>query len=157
MRINELKYPGRLSNGIRLRVEAMNAINAVDRAAIASAGANDKAVALGQFFEDCANKARSVKTLSAVPVAAYAYNARKTSVIIEFNRNLSTADFPAAGIVFTPAKTVSNFAITGNKVVITITANVAAGFQVDYTQQGDGFKDTSANFVPTFSIVGSLV
>lgn len=163
MKYTDLPYPGSMHGGIHLRREAAKAIHAVERAANASGGMNATSTAqtLGNFFEAAASLARSVKGDSVGPRLRriYCYAEQKSSIILEFDRELDPRKVPASGLVFAPAKTLTGASIIGNKMIVMVSTNVAAGYTVAYTQPGSadiqdkgGVK--AANFTAT---AGSII
>lgn len=160
MKLSDLLTPGVLSNGLRLRVEAMKAINAADRNHTVS-GTADTQVQLRKFFAACAASVGDLRrTVGPAPYSVYTYNVDKTWVIIEFDANLDPQFLADVGdFTFSPAKTVTNVGVHNNKVFLRLSAAVASGFTVAYAANGGlQLKDKSGNVVPTFTAqAGTIV
>jgi hypothetical protein len=163
MRVTDLPYPGNLTSGVHLRREVTKALQSVDRIAQAmdGAGANHIAYKLGDFLDESARLAHSVKSNSTGPVlkGITTYNANKTWIVIEFDRRLDPQFLPAtSGLTFNPAKTISDWAVDGRKLYVRVTADVAAAFTVAYAQQSDGIRDLNGNKAAAFSATtGTIV
>ena len=102
---------------------------------------------LREFLSQAATLAGKRKSASAGPQLKdiTAYNAKKTVVRIRFDRDLDPQFLPAAhGLTFNPAKTVSDYFVSGSSLWVTVTAAVATGFTVAYVQQSDGVRSTVA-------------
>lgn len=162
MRVTDLPYPGKLTHGLHLRREVSKALQSVDRIAQAmnGAGAGHVAYDLGAFFSEAARLAYSVKSNTTGPVlkSIKAYNADKTWIIFEFDRQLDPQFLPAAsGLTFSPAKTVSTWAVDGRKLFVRVTAAVASGYTVAYAQQSDGVRDLNGNKAATFAATAGTI
>jgi hypothetical protein len=163
MRVTDLPFPGKLTHGVHLRREVTKALQSVDRIAnsMTGAGAGHVAYDLGNFLVEAGRLAYSVKSNSTGPVAkrVYVYNAAKSYVVIEFDRQLDPQFIPAAaGLTFSGAQTVSTQFVDGRKWIMKVSGNVATGFTVAYAQQADGVRDLNGNKAATFTAVtGSII
>lgn len=92
---------------------------------------------------------------STAPVleAAYVNNASPTVLRLKFSEPLDPNYKPASTVwTISPSKTISDYTISGDKIIITVT--VAFGnsdtITIAYTDPGAGIRDTSGNELETF-------
>lgn len=136
MRLETLKSPGLISNGVRLRSEASKAISAVEIVAGRTPGGKtNTAKTLSDFFSDCVSKLSGL--LDAV-LPTYASSlitaAAPTKLVITLSEDMDPGVIPAgSAFVSSPARTFSAVAVQGSKVTLTasaaFTANKAAPVQ----------------------------
>lgn len=160
MRVETLLSPGLLSNGIRLRIEAAKAISAVEiNAGIpANGGISKTADPLYDFFTDCASKINSLRDVTVPTISARsATNSNKSLIILTYSEGLDPefVPLPADFAVTVQARTVTNVAIDGPFVFLTLNAPLVAGaVSVAYTQNVDVTKrlqDDSDNYAASFT------
>lgn len=157
MKNDALVSPGFISNGPRLRQEAIKAISYVEvMADLVSPAKPEQAKTLDTFFVAC-RTAISGLIDSTVPTFVSAevdlgVNAKQ--LVITFSEALDPTVVPA-GSAFTsdPAKTISKVEVVGNTVILTVTANYVAGATtIAYTQPGtNALRDLSGNLLATFT------
>ena len=162
MRVDTLLSPGILSNGIRLRTEMARAISAAEIASAQAAdGKSTLAATLVAFLQDCVAKLPASMRDTVVPpiTARTAPAADPKTVTLTFSEGLESDIVPAASaFTFAPAKTISNIVIDGTKCVITVTANVANGDTIAYTQPGtNGLRDPAGNLVASAAATAIVV
>lgn len=152
MRIETLLSPGQLSQGIRLRTIAAQAISQVEiTSAHYPGGLSGQATQLAAFFTDCASKLAAIRDVTAPTVASQVGSIANKTVTLTMSEGLDKTVVPApSAFVFSPVKTISSIVIVGKTVTITTTAAVANGNTVTYTKPGtNGLRDPGGNLVAT--------
>jgi hypothetical protein len=160
MRVSTLKSPGRLTNAIRLRQEVCNAISAVEVRG-AHGNADPSQSDLVGFLQDAEFRASQARrTAAPVPKATpFSYQGAAKGVIVEFPVALNPRLVPAAAQFVIAGKTIQGGVVSGNRLILCVNSNVAAGFTVAYTDLGSGdrLQDLSGNFVASFSLTGGVL
>lgn len=156
MQNDALVSPGYISNGQRLRQEAVKAISYVEVMADLRAPAKpEQAKTLDTFFVACrAAIADHIDVTAPTFVSAAVDLAVPKELVITFSEPLDPTIVPA-GSAFTasPAKTISKVEVIGATVKLTVTANYVEGVTtIAYTQPGvNALRDLSGNLVATFT------
>lgn len=161
MNLQNLPTPGFLSNGYNLRQQAASAISTVEiTAARTPGGLTSGANRLHTFFTACAAAVAGLRDVT-VPNggAASAKAGALKQVFITFAEGLNDKIVPAAAaFTFSPTKTVSKVEVVGTQVVLTVTADVAAGNTVTYTQPAvNRLQDPAGNEVATTAALSITV
>lgn len=156
MKNDALVSPGFISNGPRLRQEAIKAISYVEVMADLVAPAKpSQAKELDTFFSACRTAlAGMIDSTAPTFVSAAVALASPRELVITFSENLNSTIVPAgASFVSSPAKTFNKVVVAGNKVTLTATTDFVAGATtVAYTQPGtNALRDGSGNLVATFA------
>lgn len=158
MRVATLPSPGLLSNGVRLRIEAANAISAVEINAGRNAGKARNAKDLKDFFDACSSAIASfVETTvpTFVSAAITTLNPKRITLVFSEGLDAASVPLPAAFTVGGQVKTVSQVTVDGPFVHLDFTSNFVAGaVTVAYTQPtpvAERLQDASNNYVASIT------
>ena len=152
MRIETLLSPGLLSQGLRLRTIAAQAISQIEITSTHyPSGLSGQATKLHAFFTDCASKIAALRDVTAPTVFTRTGSIANKTVTLTMSEGLDASVVPAtSAFVFSPVKTISKIEVVGKTVKLTLTAAVANGDTVTYTQPGtNGLRDPGGNLVAT--------
>lgn len=156
MKNDALVSPGFISNGPRLRQEAIKAISYVEVMADLVAPAKpSQAKELDTFFSACRTALTSmIDSTAPTFVSAAVALTTPRNLVITFSENLDATIVPAgSAFVSSPAKTFNKVVVAGNTVTLTATTDFVAGATtIAYTQPGtNALRDASGNLVATFA------
>lgn len=165
MRIETLKAPGQLSNGIALRREAAKAISQVEIYTGKIGGANnDKATLLSAFFTDCATKALAGTTADAAAptVSSRTQTFTERVIVITYSEPLDSVVPPVSAFAITdPARTVTGVEVVGSTVRVSYSGALlvtADAPLIAYTQPSfNQLRDQSGNLAASFSAAAVTV
>ena len=153
MKITDIRSPGILANGIRLRTELVRAVSSCQIAAARTGGTNSSANTLDNCLADARAALASLKDVTAPAKTAISTSGDKKTVVITYAEGLDESVVPAASaFVFSPAKTISSVVVNDNTVTLTVTAALAAGATLAYTQPGTNqLRDKAGNYAVSFT------
>lgn len=165
MRIETLKSPGLLSNGIALRSAAAKAISQVEIYTGKIGGvANDKATLLNAFFLDAAAKALAGTTADAVAPAVSTRTQTFTEkvIVITYAEALDSVVPPVSAFAITdPARTVTGVEVVGSTVRVSYSGALlvtADAPLIAYTQPSfNQLRDQSGNLAASFAAAAVTV
>jgi hypothetical protein len=165
MRIETLKSPGLLSNGIDLRMAAAKAISQVEIYTGKIGGAaNDKATVLNAFFADCATKALAgtAADAAAPTVSTRTQTFTEQVIVVTYNEPLApiVPDVSAFAIT-SPVRTVTGVEVRGSTVRVSYSGALlltADTPDIAYTQPSfNRLSDASGNLAASFAAAAVTV
>lgn len=160
MRTDKLPSPGKLANGIRIRIEAAKAVSAVEiNAGIpANGGKSSAAKPLADFFTACIAAISGFYDVTLPTIAARSVTpAAPDCIVLTYSEGLSKANVPDVTdfAVTVQARTVTKVTIDGPFVYLKLSAPLVTGsVSVAYTQNGTAAKrlqDASGNQAASFT------
>jgi hypothetical protein len=165
MRIETLKSPGLLSNGIALRSAAAKAISQVEIYTDKIGGAaNDKATLLNAFFTDCATKALAGTSADAAAptVSSRTQTFTEQVIVITYNEPLAlVVPDKSAFAITSPARTVTGVEVVGSTVRVSYSGALlvtADSPEIAYTQPSfNRLSDASGNLAASFTAAAVTV
>lgn len=161
MRVETLPSPGMLSQGIRLRNIAAQAISSVEiNAGISvNGGKSSNAKPLADFFTACAESLGTMLDVIVPVIAAGSIAPSNPSeLVLTYDEGLDARKVPDVGdfVIGYQVRTVTKVAIDGPFVLLTVNAPFTAGtVSVAYTQSATVSKrlqDISGNQADSFDI-----
>lgn len=152
MRLETLLSPGNLSQGVRLRSEACNAISSVEVTAGRTPGGKIPAAkTLADFFTDCASKLSALHE-EVVPTIASRVAASATTVNITFSEAMDQTVIPPLSSFASAGNTITAAAWVSGTVLRITGTGFAATEAFGYTAPAVSYlRDLAGNKVATSS------
>jgi len=152
MRIATLLSPGKLSNGIKLRVEAAKAIGSVEVNAMHTPGGKYVgAKALADFFTDCASKLASLYEV-VLPTIVSRVAASATQVNMTFSEAMDQTVIPPLSAFTSSGNTITGAVWFSSTVLRFTGTGFTAGENFTYTAPAVSYlRDLAGNAVATSS------